>query len=266
MRYATFHTHTKYSDGKFTAEEMIQAAIEKNMCAIGFSDHSFTACDPSYCMQKENYGAYLQEMRALREKYKDQIPVYTGLELDYYSQEDTSVFDYFLASVHYIIKNGVCYPIDHSAAQQRACIEEAFGGDVLAMAQCYFDMVCQHVECSKPTFVGHFDVITKFGLMPEEDERYKEIARNALKRVVKSCPYVEVNTGAIARGYRKNPYPSMDLLKTLHDCGGKVLLNSDCHHRDFLTIHFDESIAQIKEAGFDHICIFNGKGFDEIAI
>ena len=136
MRYSNLHNHSDFSDGKHSLEENVLSALEKNMLSLGFSDHSFTACDPSYCMQKENYGAYLQEMRALREKYKDQIPVYTGLELDYYSQEDTSVFDYFLASVHYIIKNGVCYPIDHSAAQQRACIEEAFGGDVLAVAFC----------------------------------------------------------------------------------------------------------------------------------
>ena len=150
MRYATFHTHTTYSDGKFSAEEMIQAAIANNMRSIGFSDHSFTACDPSYCMQKEDYSKYLQELRMLKEKYQDQIPVYAGLELDYYSDDDTSIFDYFLASVHYIIENGVCYPVDHSAQQQMACINEAFGGDVLAMAQRYFDMVCEHVERSNP--------------------------------------------------------------------------------------------------------------------
>lgn len=266
MRYATFHTHTTYSDGKFSAEEMIQSAIAGDMCAIGFSDHSFTACDTSYCMQKEDYPRYLQELRTLKEKYKDQIPVFAGLELDYYSDDETSVFDYIIASVHYIIENGVCYPIDHSAQQQLSCINDAFGGDIFAMAQRYFDMVCEHVERCNPTFVGHFDVITKFSLMPEEDPRYQQMARDALKRVIRTCPYVEVNTGAIARGYRKSPYPSLDLLKTLHECGGKPMINSDCHHKDFLQIHFDESAQLLKQAGFDCFYIFNGEGFDKVDI
>lgn len=48
MRYSNLHNHSTYSDGKSTMEENIQAAIRKNMHSLGFSDHSFTACDPSY--------------------------------------------------------------------------------------------------------------------------------------------------------------------------------------------------------------------------
>ena len=63
-----------------------------------------------------------------------------------------------------------------------------FGGDKLAMAKCYYDQLTEHVTRCKPTFVGHFDVITKFSYMPEEDRRYQEIAANALEEVVKICP------------------------------------------------------------------------------
>ena len=266
MRYSNLHNHTVYSDGKHTMEENIQSALRFHMRSLGFSDHSFTACDPSYCMQKETYGKYLQEIAALKEKYADQLPIYAGLELDYYSDDDVSVFDYFLASVHYIIKDGICHAIDHSPQQQKDCIENAFGGDVIAMAECYYDMVCQHVEKWNPTFVGHFDLITKFSLIPEEDKRYQEIAREALKRVIKTCPYVEMNTGAISRGWRTTPYPGAYLLDTLKESGGQVLLNADSHHIDNLTTFFDESVEILKTAGFDHICMFNGKSFDEVGI
>ena len=59
---------------------------------------------------------------------------------------------------------------------------------------------------------GHFDVITKFSLMPEADDAYRTIAADALKEVLKICPYIEMNTGAISRGWRKTPYPASYLL------------------------------------------------------
>lgn len=266
MRYSNLHTHSTFSDGKHSLEENVLSAIEKNMLSIGFSDHSFTACDTSYCMKKEQYPAYLQTISELKAAYADKLPIYTGLELDYYSEVDPTDYDYIIASVHYIVKDGICYPIDHSAEQQTDCIQNAFGGDVLAMVQCYFDILCEHVERVKPTLVGHFDVITKFGLMPEDDERYRGIARQALRRVIQTCPYVEVNTGAIARGLRNTPYPSHYLLETLRKEGGEVVLGSDSHHRDNLIFYFDETVKMLKQAGFDHVCMFDGSGFEQVKI
>ena len=43
MRYSNLHTHSTYSDGKYSLEENVLSAIEKQMRSIGFSDHSFTS-------------------------------------------------------------------------------------------------------------------------------------------------------------------------------------------------------------------------------
>lgn len=294
MRYSNLHTHSTFSDGKHSPEENILSAIDKNMISIGFSDHSFTACDTSYCMKQEQYPAYLQEIQRLKKAYSNQIAVYAGLELDYYSTapavsvqakslgpgllettyvtrnsqplvlSDLANYDYLIASVHYIVKDGICYPIDHSAEQQIDCIQNAFHGDVLAMVQCYFDLLCEHVERVKPTLVGHFDVLTKFGLMPETDERYRAIACQALKRILQTCPYIEVNTGAIARGLKTTPYPNLFLWKTILDEGGEIVLGSDSHHKDNLVFYFDETIQLLRQAGFEHVCMFHGTQFDRI--
>lgn len=266
MRYSNLHNHTVFSDGKHTPEENVLSAIERNMLSLGFSDHSFTACDPSYCMQQERYGEYLQTITALKETYKDRLPIYRGIELDYYSDMPEGAFDYLIASVHYIIKDGVTYPIDHSLRQQEDCIRDAFGGDVLAMAKCYYDMLTEHVIRSKPTFVGHFDVITKFSMMPEDTDAYRQIAKTALKEILKHCPYIEMNTGGISRGWRKTPYPGAYLLETIRENGGEILLSSDSHDKNNLTFHFDECVELLKENGIDHICVFNGTGFDRMAI
>lgn len=266
MRYVNLHNHTVYSDGKNTAEENVESAIQRNMYALGFSDHSYTPCDESYCMKREEYSAYLQELSCLKEKYKDKLTIYAGIELDYDSDPDVSLFDYCLASVHYIVTEGKTYPIDHTLAQQIECCEEVFGGDKLAMAKCYYDQLTEHVKRCKPTFVGHFDVITKFSYMPEDDPRYQEIACNALQEIVKVCPYIEVNTGAIARKCRTTPYPASFLLEKMRLLGAKPVLGSDSHQKENLTFWFDEAVALLKDVGFTHIAQFEGNGFSDIAI
>lgn len=266
MRYSNLHTHSIFSDGKHSLEENVRSAIEKGMCSLGFSDHSFTPCDTSYCMDLTRYASYMKEIDRLKEEYGEQIELFTGMELDAYSACDRTRFDYIIASVHYLIRDGVCHPIDHSAQQQKDCMAQAFDGDVLAMAQAYFDLLAEHVEAVKPTFVGHFDVITKFSLMPEADARYQQIAGKALERVLKTCPYIEMNTGAISRGVRQVPYPSVQLLEIIRDNGGEIVLGSDSHHRDNLIFGFDNCVATLKSLGFDHISMFRKGGYRQEAI
>ncbi len=266
MNYSNLHTHTTFSDGVGTPLENVKSAIEKGMTSLGFSDHSFTACDTSYCMKEEDYPFYIKAISSLKEEYRDVLPIYLGLEKDYYSEGDDSAFDYIIASVHYICRNGVCYPIDHSAKQQKECAAEVFGGSFIDMAACYFDMLTEHVIRTKPTFIGHFDVITKFSLMPEEDERYRDIAKAALKECLKHCKYLEMNTGAISRGWRKDPYPNEYLLETVRACGGKVLLGSDSHNPNNLIFDFDRSCDILRNAGFESISVFNGNGYTDLAL
>ena len=53
MKITNYHTHTTYCDGKDTPEEMVLAAIGYGMHALGFSTHSYTSRDLSYCIKKE---------------------------------------------------------------------------------------------------------------------------------------------------------------------------------------------------------------------
>ncbi|MBQ9059553.1 MAG: PHP domain-containing protein [Firmicutes bacterium] len=97
-----YHMHTNYCDGSNTAEEMVEAALAKGLAEMGISGHSHTAFDESYCMSIEETDQYRQEILALMEKYRDQISIRIGLEVDRYSDADTSPFDYTIGSVHYI--------------------------------------------------------------------------------------------------------------------------------------------------------------------
>lgn len=102
MQDFNLHMHTTYCDGKDTAEAMTLAAIEEGLAVAGFSGHSFTPHDQSYCMSREGTQKYIEELSGLRQKYAGSIRLLTGIELDCYSDTDLSPFDYRIGSVHYI--------------------------------------------------------------------------------------------------------------------------------------------------------------------
>lgn len=266
MQYSNLHAHTNYSDGKHSIEENILSAIEYKMLAVGISDHSYTTFDSSYCIPKVRVPEYLAELTELKKKYAEQIPVYIGIEQDYFSEIDREKYDYVVGSVHYATKNGIYYPIDHSKGCQSECIRNAFGGNPLELAKQYYDRLVDHVQKNRPTVIGHFDVVTKFGMMPENDGEYCRVAREALLACLPHCKYVEMNTGAMSRGVRAEPYPSADLLKTILENGGEIVLGSDSHRREHQIFYFDESVQILKKVGFDHISVFNGTGFNAVNI
>ena len=79
-------------------------------------------------------------------------------------------------------------------------------------------------------------------------------------------PFFEVNTGAMARGYRSSPYPQMDIMKELLYCGFGSMISSDCHDNDYLDTSFDLAREALIEAGFKSRYILTDNGFCEIEI
>ena len=107
---SNYHTHTIFCDGKDTPEELVQEAIRLGCPEIGFSGHSYTAFDESWCMSKEGTKEYKACVRSLQKKYAGQIRILLGVEQDLYSEEPTDEYDYIIGSVHYVKKGEVYLP------------------------------------------------------------------------------------------------------------------------------------------------------------
>ena len=130
---ANFHTHSVYSDGADTLTELVEAAIEKGFGALGFSEHSYTYFDESYCMSRENTLRYISEVRALQEKYRGRIALYLGIEQDFYSTESVDNYEYVIGSVHYLKKGGHFLPVDESAEDLARFRDMYYEGDIYAL-------------------------------------------------------------------------------------------------------------------------------------
>lgn len=271
MKYLqNLHTHSTYCDGKNTLEEMVQGAIEKGFDSLGFSGHSYTSFWSEYCMTQEGTAQYKEEVRRLQEKYKDSIEIFCGLELDRHSDGDRTEFDYTIGSVHSFKVNGEIIDFDQPASTVKKIIREHFDGDSLKYVKKYYETVSELPECGDIDFVGHFDLITKHRekekLFDADSPEYKKIALDALDIVASRIKLFEINSGAIARGYRSTPYPALFLLKELKERGCGIVITSDCHDYNYLDCHFKEMEALLKEYGFKEHFILTKNGFQAIPL
>lgn len=238
------HMHTAYCDGKDTPEDMVLSAVDKGLDTVGISSHSYTFFDESYCMQKEDIPRYIAELRYLRAKYFDRIHVLCGVEQDYYSDYPTDDFDYIIGSVHYIKVGDEYIPVDESVEILRAVVQKHFGGDVYALCELYFDTVADVVEKTRCDIIGHFDLISKFierePLFDTEHPRYVKAWKAAVDRLVTCDVPFEINTGAISRGYRTQPYPDGEMIAYIKAKGGRLILSSDAHSKENIAYKFEE--------------------------
>lgn len=247
MNLSDFHIHTSYSDGKHTPEEIVIKAIEIGMTDIGFSDHSYTPFDESYCIKKNDISSYIDEIITLKEKYKNDIKIHLGIEQDYYSDINKSQFDYVIGSVHYIRINDEYIPIDEDAETLIKAANKYFCGNIYCIAELYYKTLADVINKTDADIIGHFDLIAKFNenniLFDENDKRYITAYKLAADRLLKSNKIFEINTGAISRGYKTAPYPSLDIYNYLKENGAKFILSSDSHSKDTLCYGFEKYIG-----------------------
>ncbi len=253
MKPFNYHSHTKFSDGNNTPEEMIFEAIALGLDGLGFSEHFKSSIGCPYAMKKEDEPHYFEAVKALKEKYSDKIKIYTGIEADLTSPAPRG-FDYVIGSVHYFHLGEEYIDVDESAEIQLDAASKYFGGDMIKLACHYFDEVASLPEKFDLDIVGHFDLVTKFNedksLFDENDARYKHAGEKAIERLADCGAVFEINTGAISRGFRTSPYPGKYFLNIIRECGARITYSSDSHSKDSIACAFNEAIALAKECGF----------------
>ena len=262
------HTHTQFCDGKCTMEQMTQNAIAKGFETLGFSPHSLTPFDQSYCMK--DYNAFKQEFLRLKQKYKNQINLLLGIEADAFGINPDDKFDYTIGSVHYLAVNGQymsvfdvrknkVFALDESKETFLQLLAEGFDNDVISVAQSYFDTVVDMVQKTKPTIIGHFDLVSLYGDFGEVQDKYQQIAKDAVKRLQGCGSLVEINANRKFKG-KGGLYPADFLIKQFLDCGFDFVLSSDAHVEDSLGYDFDNTVAHIKDLGVTRLVSFDKNG------
>lgn len=260
------HTHTVFSDGDNTAEEMVRAALRLGFHTLGFSDHGHAEYDRCG-MSLAREAAYREEIRRLQQLYAGRIHILLGYEHDWLSPADFTEYEYVIESVHFVPVEGGVFCVDRSRSVLEDAIQQHFAGDPYRMCQAYFRTVCESCARTRADVLGHMDLVMKFNegrdLFDDGDPRYLDAALEAADCAADRGLLVEINTGAIARGYRTEPYPGGAILKRLRQRDARILLSSDCHNSAYLDCGFETAAAVARACGFRTAWMYRGKQAEE---
>lgn len=262
---ANYHTHTVLCDGKNTPLEMAQRAAELGFTHLGFSGHM----DPDIHMEIQEY---YRQIGLLKEQFKGKLDILMGVELDaLYDPDCAPQAEYIIGSTHFLdVDSEIPMSVDNSEEMLAALCHEFYADDYYAMSKAYYELEATVYDRLHCTFVGHFDLITRFNdslhFLDETDPRYYMPALEAMEHLVKQDVPFELNTGAVYRGRKKEFYPNNFLLKKLREFGGEIFISSDAHQREHLNGCFDEAARAALLCGFDHYNILEHDGTGKVVM
>ncbi len=256
MRKTNFHTHSTWCDGADTPNAMVQAAMEKGFDALGFSSHMAFPVDDGCAMSSERAREYAKEIRELARRHAGKLQIYCGGEADYIpgataperARYGELHLDYLIGSIHQVVApDGGWVMVDNTPDILAEGVKKHFGGDMRRYVEAYFRQQRDMVTNFDFDIVGHLDLVRKFNSrFPAFDESapwYLDELELTAEAVAASGKLVEVNTGAISRGWLDDAYPSPEFRARLRAKGVRFILSADAHFAAGLDCAFDRFAA-----------------------
>lgn len=264
MNLTNYHSHCSFCDGRAPLEDFIKEAIRQNFTSYGISSHAPLPFSTHWSMEGSNLQAYLEECFRMREKYKEDIELYIGLEIDYLNEESNpSVarftglpLDYRIGSVHLLYdRKGDIVDVDCSPEKYAQLINHHFDGDIRYVVNMYYERLFKMIELGGFDIVGHADKmhynasIYHPGLLNEP--WYNSLMNHYFETIAQKGCMVEINTKAyLDKGVF---FPNIKYFSLLKDLNIPVMVNSDAHYPERINSGRAEALAALKEAGFTHV-------------
>lgn len=255
------HMHCSYSgDSDAAPEDMIQAAIGKDLAGLCFTDHldlDFPGKDQDLFLLPILPRA--QHLRLLAEKWRGKVQVCCGIELGlqpHLASRHASLlsehdFDFVIGSSH--LAHGVdpYYPEYYQGRSEEAAYRE------------YFTSILENIRAFDGFDVyGHLDYVVRYG--PNKNKHYSygkywDIIDDILRELVARGKGIELNTGGFRAGLGQ-PNPCQEILARYRALGGEVVtLGSDAHRPEHVAYEFNRASSILKEAGFSYVTLFRGR-------
>lgn len=220
---ANYHTHTyrcKHAEG--SEEEYIKKAIKEGLSVLGFSDHApfnFGGDYVSHCrMTMGELGDYFDTLLNLREKYKDDIKILIGFEIEYYENLwDDAIESYRKYPLDYMIL-GEHFVYDESIAKKDVLVPSKIESEL----EDYVDHCIRAVQTDRISYIAHPDYFNFSG--------DKDFYSSTMSKLVLECKKLGIPLEYNLYGMRLNrPYPREDLWKLIGELGAPVIYGCDCH-------------------------------------
>ncbi|MCR4908921.1 MAG: histidinol-phosphatase HisJ family protein [Lachnospiraceae bacterium] len=259
-----FHVHTTLStDGRSDMKEMIDAASDKGIRIICFTEHMdydnvFGNGDEAFVVDMDAYLRSFDECRQYAENKG--VEIRFGIELglqtylaDYYhSLAEGRPFDFIIGSSHIVRRMDCAFPTYFEAFPSVHDAVEAYFDAEVANAMCHNDF----------DIYGHLDYVLRY--VPDEDfvfspEEYTDSLDRLLNTLIKKEKGIEINTGGFrSRLNTSNPAPY--IVRRYRELGGTLItIGSDAHVAADLASYFTEAEEILKEAGFRQYAVYKNR-------
>ncbi len=263
--------HSKFSDGACMPEDYVIVAINQKFTGLGFSEHSVLPFTNSFALKAETESEYCNEIKRLKEKYKDQIELYTALEADYIpgmsekmaSLKERLSLDYLIGSVHLVRETATSedlWFIDGPLAQTYDDgINGIFGGNARKAVTHYWHQINQMLTTEQFDVIGHLDKIkmhNKGRWFSEEDSWYVSLVNETIDLIAGKGILVEINTRGLYKKRSTTLFPGDYIIKRLHSKGIGIVISSDAHHPSEISLCFDKAVESLRNAGYRSSYIF----------
>lgn len=254
MIRANYHTHTYRCKHAIGAEEdYVKSAIDSGLKILGFSDHAPYKFDiGDLRMNIVELEEYIQIVRELEEKYKNQIQIKCGLEieyepkyLDYYKEllEDYKL-DYLVLGQHYFTFNNKVY--------------NTFCLDNTDMYVPYAKTIIEAMETGYFKYIAHPDVIYINDCV--WDENCENTANLIINYAKENDVILEFNANGIRKGKRiyedgeRFRYPHIKFWEKVAKTNIRVIINADAHDPAHIwDSYLDYSYEMAKDLGLNLI-------------
>ena len=249
-----FHMHSNFSaDSDTPMEEMVEAAIEKGLKKICFTEHiDYEYPDPTitFDLDLPNYDKKIKEMQ---DTYKDKIIIKKGVEIGvqpyllerYEETLKDEYFDFIICSVHTADRKDL-HSGDFFANRT---VEESY--------QLYYEELLYCVENFKNySILGHLDLVKRYKSL-DSDANFHDIISEIFKVIISDGKGIEVNASGFAYGLG-GAMPSADILKLYKAHKGEIItIGSDAHEGRHLAHRFPEILQLLDSIGFEHIATYS---------
>ncbi len=238
------HNHTtRCNHAKGTVDEYVQKAIELGIDIYGFSEHAPMDFDEKYRLAFNEMQDYISDILTAKEKYKEQIDILVGYEVDYLPNHmDKRVLnaevDYLIGSVHFINKWGFDNP---------EFIGEWKNRDIDSIWQEYFNATTDMAKSGNFDIVGHLDLIKVFKYMPKKDIRL--LAKDTLQAIKKADMVLEINSAGLRKPIGEI-YPSKEILQEAYELDIPITFSSDAHAIEQIGAGYELAKSLAQDVGY----------------
>ena len=249
LRDGHIHSHYCPHGTSDSFELYVDKALKLGLKEISFTEHMplpemhlepefFKSCAPTI----EEIGEYIKELDCIKSKYKNDIKINTGFEVDYVEgleEETKKTLNAFgkkledsILSVHFIKLENAYYCVDAGIKEFKKLADIL--GSVEKVYDSYYETLLKAIKSDlgnyKPKRIGHPTLVRIFNKEYPLEYNNIKLFKEIINEIKERNYEIDFNTAGIRKPYCKEIYPSGIFLELVKANDIKMIYGSDAHN------------------------------------